>query len=119
MTALLQPIPDSALIERMMAGDEQALAALYDRYSGMLFGMLMRILKDAQTAEEVLQDLFLQLWREAGRFDATPGVSAGLAAGNCAEPRDFAVAGTGPARDGGRSGRVPAGERALAGQSGG
>jgi len=73
MTALLQPIPDSALIERMMAGDEQALATLYDRYAGMLFGMLMRILKDTQLAEEVLQDLFLQLWRESGRFDATRG----------------------------------------------
>lgn len=73
MTAPLQPVPDSALIERMMAGDEQALAALYDRYSGMLFGMLMRILKDTQLAEEVLQDLFMQLWREAGRFDANRG----------------------------------------------
>ncbi|HEX3987502.1 MAG TPA: sigma-70 family RNA polymerase sigma factor [Acidobacteriaceae bacterium] len=73
MTASLQPIPDSALIERMMAGDENALVALYDRYSGMLFGMLMRILKDTQLAEEVLQDLFLQLWREAGRFDASRG----------------------------------------------
>lgn len=73
MTALLQPVPDSALIERMMAGDEQALATLYDRYAGMLFGMLMRILKDTQLAEEVLQDLFLQLWREAARFDATRG----------------------------------------------
>ncbi|HEX3661769.1 MAG TPA: sigma-70 family RNA polymerase sigma factor [Acidobacteriaceae bacterium] len=57
----------------MMAGDENALAALYDRYSGMLFGMLMRILKDTHLAEEVMQDLFLQLWREAGRFDANRG----------------------------------------------
>jgi RNA polymerase sigma-70 factor (ECF subfamily) len=73
MTAQSQHVEDSALIERMMAGDEAALSTLYDRYSPMLFGMLMCVLKDRQVAEEVLQDLFLQLWRNAGRFDATRG----------------------------------------------
>jgi len=62
MTAPMQQVPDSALVERIMAGDEVALAALYDRYAGMLFAMLVRILRDASAAEEVLQDLFLQLW---------------------------------------------------------
>jgi RNA polymerase sigma-70 factor (ECF subfamily) len=57
----------------MMAGDESALSALYDRYSGMLFAMLVRILRDPQAAEEILQDLFLQLWRGAARFDAGRG----------------------------------------------
>lgn len=57
----------------MMAGDESALSALYDRYSGMLFAMLVRILRDPQAAEEILQDLFLQLWRGAARFDASRG----------------------------------------------
>lgn len=73
MTANLQHEPDSALIGRMMAGDEAALSALYDRYAAMLFGMLARILRDQQAAEEVLQDLFLQLWRNAAQFDATRG----------------------------------------------
>jgi RNA polymerase sigma-70 factor (ECF subfamily) len=73
MTAPLQPVPDSALVERIMAGDEGALSALYDRYSGMLYAMLLRILKDTGAAEEVLQDLFLQLWRGAARFDAGRG----------------------------------------------
>ena len=73
MTAQPQPLPDSALIERMMAGDEAALSTLYDRYSAMLFGMLMRILRDQQAAEEVLQDMFLQLWRNAAQFDAKRG----------------------------------------------
>ena len=73
MTAQPQPVPDSALIERMMAGDEAALSTLYDRYSAMLFGMLMRILRDQQAAEEVLQDMFLQLWRNAAQFDAKRG----------------------------------------------
>lgn len=69
----MYPAPDSALVERMMAGDENALAALYDRYSGMLFAMLVRILRDTGAAEEVLQDLFLQLWRSAARYDAARG----------------------------------------------
>jgi len=73
MTATTQPVPDSALIGRVMAGDESALATLYDRYSTMLFGMLMRILNDRGAAEEVLQDLFMQLWRNAGQFDAGRG----------------------------------------------
>lgn len=69
----MNPITDPMLIERMMAGDENALSTLYDRYSAMLYGMLMRILQDAQAAEEVLQDIFLQLWRNPGQFDATRG----------------------------------------------
>jgi len=68
-----QAVPDSALIERIMAQDENALSAVYDRYSGMVFSVLVRILKDSQAAEEVLQDLFLQLWREARRFDSNRG----------------------------------------------
>jgi RNA polymerase sigma-70 factor (ECF subfamily) len=70
-------LPDSALIERIMTGDEGALSALYDRYSGMLYAMLLRILKDTGAAEEVLQDLFLQLWRGAARFDASRGSLGG------------------------------------------
>lgn len=73
MTSPMYPVPDSALVERMMAGDENALAALYDRYSGMLFAMLVRILRDTGAAEEVLQDLFLHLWRSAARYDAARG----------------------------------------------
>lgn len=73
MTAPTPHVPDSTLIERMMTGDESALSTIYDRYSAMLFGMLTRILDDRQAAEEVLQDLFLQLWRNAGQFDASRG----------------------------------------------
>jgi len=76
MTALMPQASDSLLVERIMAGDENALAALYDRYAGMLFAMLVRILRDASAAEEVLQDLFLQLWRGASRFDASRGSMA-------------------------------------------
>ena len=73
MTASLQHASDSALIERVIAGDESALSTIFDRYSAMLFGMLLRILDDRGSAEEVLQDLFLRLWQNAARFDASRG----------------------------------------------
>ncbi|MGC2638304.1 MAG: sigma-70 family RNA polymerase sigma factor [Acidobacteriaceae bacterium] len=73
MTASMQPAPDSALVERMITGDESALVAVYDRYAAMIFGMLVRMLRDRQAAEEILQDLFFELWRGAARFDASRG----------------------------------------------
>ncbi len=64
---------DAALIERIVAKDEAALAALYDRYAGMLSSVLNRILRDKQVAEEILQDIFYQLWCTAAQFDASRG----------------------------------------------
>jgi RNA polymerase sigma-70 factor, ECF subfamily len=64
---------DAALIERIVARDETALAHLYDRYARMLSSMLNRILRDTQAAEEILQDIFYQLWCTASRFDASRG----------------------------------------------
>jgi RNA polymerase sigma-70 factor, ECF subfamily len=66
-------VPDSVLVERIVNRDEDALAALHHRYAGMLYRRLQRIVTDAATAEEVLQDLFLHVWRGAGRFDANRG----------------------------------------------
>lgn len=68
---------DAALIQRIVQRDESALAALYDRYAGMLSSVLNRILRDTQAAEEILQDIFYQLWRTASRFDASRGSLAG------------------------------------------
>ncbi len=65
--------PDAALMQRIVRRDESALAALYDRYAGMLSSVLNRILRDTQAAEEILQDIFYQLWRTAGRFDPSRG----------------------------------------------
>jgi len=64
---------DAALIERIAQRDQTALAALYDRYAGMLSSVLNRILRDTQAAEEILQDIFFQLWRNPSRFDAARG----------------------------------------------
>ena len=73
-----EPRPsDGALIERVVARDESALAELYDRYSGMVSAVAMRVLRDAGAAEEVLQDIFYQLWRNAAQFDPRRGSLAG------------------------------------------
>jgi RNA polymerase sigma-70 factor (ECF subfamily) len=64
---------DAALIERIVQRDQTALAALYDRYAAMLSSVLNRILRDSQTAEEILQDIFFQLWSVPSRFDAARG----------------------------------------------
>ncbi|HEV2279850.1 MAG TPA: sigma-70 family RNA polymerase sigma factor [Acidobacteriaceae bacterium] len=57
----------------MKAGDEAAVGTIYDRYSPMVFGILMGILREQTAAEEVLRDLFVQLWRTAADFDAGKG----------------------------------------------
>jgi RNA polymerase sigma-70 factor (ECF subfamily) len=64
---------DVALVARIVQRDESALAALYDRYASMLSSVLNRILRDTQAAEEILQDIFFQLWRTAAQFDASRG----------------------------------------------
>jgi len=57
----------------MVRRDEAALEALYDRYAGLLSSVLNRILRDKQAAEEILQDIFYQLWRTASQFDSSRG----------------------------------------------
>ena len=60
---------DAALIYQVAQGDQNALARLYDRYSGLLLALARRILNDSSDAEEVLQEVFLQVWNQAGRYD--------------------------------------------------
>jgi RNA polymerase sigma-70 factor, ECF subfamily len=62
---------DPELFTRIAAGDSNAFGLFYDRYAPVLFGFCVRILKDARDAEDVLQEVFVQVWRDAGRFDAT------------------------------------------------
>jgi len=64
---------DWSLLERVVRKDESALAALYDRYSGLVFAEAMRILRDNGAAEEILQDIFYQVWRTAEKFDPARG----------------------------------------------
>ena len=64
---------DAALIARLRAGDEHAMADLYDRYSGIVYGVALRVLGDTTAAEDVLQEVFLQLWRHPQAFNADRG----------------------------------------------
>ena len=75
---LLQPeraqdVHDIELLEAIAVRDEAALGRLYDRYRVILFGLLMRILNNREEAEDVLQEVFLQVWRKATDFDQTRG----------------------------------------------
>ncbi|HYE14661.1 MAG TPA: sigma-70 family RNA polymerase sigma factor [Pyrinomonadaceae bacterium] len=64
---------DAALLVAVSRGDEAAFAALYDRYSPILLGLLLRILRSRAEAEDVLQEVFIQVWRQAGQFDPARG----------------------------------------------
>jgi RNA polymerase sigma-70 factor (ECF subfamily) len=64
---------DVALLKAIAARNEAALAALYDRYRAILFGLLIRILNNREEAEDVLQEVFLQVWRKATDFDENRG----------------------------------------------
>jgi RNA polymerase sigma-70 factor (ECF subfamily) len=55
------------------SGDESAMATLYDRYSSIVYAVGLRVLGDTGAAEDLLQDVFMQLWRNPGLFDAKRG----------------------------------------------
>lgn len=57
------------LVAAMGRGSSDALAVLYDRYSPMLMALAVRVLRDPAEAEEILQEAFLQAWRQAKRYD--------------------------------------------------
>lgn len=62
-----------ALVGRAADGDEAALAALYDRYAGPLYGFGLRRLGDQELAEELVQRVMTRVWRFAGRYDPDRG----------------------------------------------
>jgi RNA polymerase sigma-70 factor (ECF subfamily) len=66
-------IPDDDLLRAIARGEEAALAAVYDRYRLILFGLILRILHDREEAEDCLQEVFLQVWRRACDFDSARG----------------------------------------------
>ncbi len=66
-------VSDVELLHDVARGDEGALARLYDKYRVILFGLLVRILSSREEAEDVLQEVFLQVWRRAGDFDEHRG----------------------------------------------
>jgi RNA polymerase sigma-70 factor (ECF subfamily) len=67
---------DRAALERIARGDPDGLAALYDRYARPIFSLAFRMLQDQGEAEDIVQDVFSQAWRQAADYDASRGAVA-------------------------------------------
>lgn len=68
---------DSVLLGLVQRGDEQAMASIFDRYSKVVYSVALRVLRDPTAAEDVLQEIFMQIWRNPDGFVATRGSLGG------------------------------------------
>lgn len=66
-------VDDAVLLQRVAAGDSDALLSLHQRYVDLVYSMALRILGDSHLAEEVTQDVFLKLWQKGQRYDPRRG----------------------------------------------
>ncbi len=66
-------LSDHGLLALVARGDRQAFARLYDQYSEAAYSLALRIVRDRELAADVVQDAFLTVWNQAGRFDASRG----------------------------------------------
>ena len=71
------PDGDRDIVAAVARGSGDAVAALYDRYGATVYGLALRVLGQPDLAEEVVQDVFAQVWREAARYDARRSTVAG------------------------------------------
>jgi RNA polymerase sigma-70 factor (ECF subfamily) len=71
------PIEDSELLAQVQRGDERAMAVLYDRYSKIVYSVSLRVLRDTASAEDVMQEIFMQIWRHPTSFIAARGSLGG------------------------------------------
>jgi len=67
------PSPDVELLRRIADGDAGALSAFYDQHASLLFGLAHRILNDLKEAEDVLQEVLLQIWTKSATYDPAQG----------------------------------------------
>ena len=61
--------PDTRLTQRLAAGDDHALAEIFDRLAPAVYGAAVRVLGDGSAAQDVVQDVFVELWRDPARYD--------------------------------------------------
>ncbi len=64
---------EAAILKRISRGEEPALAELYDRYAQLLYSLGMRILRSVQDSEDIVQEVFMQVWNKAGSYQAEKG----------------------------------------------
>jgi RNA polymerase sigma-70 factor, ECF subfamily len=69
----LDAAPDDLVLSRVARGDEAAFEELYDRYAGAVYGMIRSVLRDPAQSEEVAQEVLVEVWRTAARFDPARG----------------------------------------------
>jgi RNA polymerase sigma-70 factor (ECF subfamily) len=69
----LDPISHEELLSRISAGDHAAFAEIYDRLAPRVLGLVVRLLRDHAQSEEVTQEVFLEIWQTATRYDAGRG----------------------------------------------
>ena len=67
---------DIRLIERIVARDQAAVGELYDRHFRLLFGLILRIIRDRSEAEEILQEVFVLVWTRAETYNVSIGPPA-------------------------------------------
>jgi len=70
------PRADIALLDRIVARDEHAVGELYDRHNRLLYGLILRILRDRPESEEVLQEVFVLVWTRAETYNVALGSPA-------------------------------------------
>ena len=64
---------DIQLIQRLIDGDKKALYQLYDKYSGALYGVILRMSQDEVEAQDLLQETFVKIWTNIAQYDETKG----------------------------------------------
>src|SRR5580704_5370678 len=71
----MQPTSDEVLIARIAGGDRLAMQVLFARHRVRVYRFILRLVRNTATAEELLSDVFLEVWRQAGKFEGRSTVS--------------------------------------------
>src|SRR6201993_273603 len=76
-TARMNDADDVGLLSGIQSGDQTAMSALFDRYGTLVYSVALRVLKDASEAEDVMQEIFVQVWKNPRAFESGKGSLAG------------------------------------------